>query len=116
MLTTMLSQEGQVAFNKVKGSSPVRSDIPLDSFDPVARKTYEDFANPATRVLSVERDSSNFWDDLCATFVTTSPTRTSFLDKRKAHNFDEVALDADVAEVTAAAGTSYLATKALFAP
>ncbi len=38
------SVEGQVAFNLKKGSIPARTDVPTDEFDPIAKRTMEDFS------------------------------------------------------------------------
>ncbi|WP_019613925.1 ABC transporter substrate-binding protein [Psychromonas ossibalaenae] len=41
---TLLSPKFQTEFNLAKGSIPVRNDIPMDSFDKCAQKSYADFA------------------------------------------------------------------------
>jgi glucose/mannose transport system substrate-binding protein len=58
-LTTVGSTAGQVAFNKLKGSSPIRTDVPLNQLDPEARATLTDLMNARYRMLVVNHDA---WD------------------------------------------------------
>lgn len=44
LLETIGSVEGQLAFNRIKGSIPVRTDVEPSEFDQVARQTMRDFA------------------------------------------------------------------------
>jgi glucose/mannose transport system substrate-binding protein len=50
LLGTMASPAGQVAFNRVKGSTPIRSDVPAGALDPVGEATLEDFKNARVRM------------------------------------------------------------------
>ena len=58
-LATVGSTAGQVAFNKLKGSSPIRTDVPLSQLDPEGRATLTDLMNARFRMLVVNRDA---WD------------------------------------------------------
>ena len=49
-LATVASPEGQVAFNAIKGSSPVRLDVEQSDLDPVAAGTLQDLADAALRM------------------------------------------------------------------
>jgi glucose/mannose transport system substrate-binding protein len=51
-LSTVGSVEGQTAFNKIKGSIPVRGDINPEDFDALGQKTFEDFQSNE-RVLAM---------------------------------------------------------------
>lgn len=62
----VLSQEGQVAFNSVKGSSPIRLDAPLQDFDPMAQQVIEDFKNAEIR-LALKWQGA--WDDAIGAFA-----------------------------------------------
>jgi glucose/mannose transport system substrate-binding protein len=54
------SIDGQVAFNKLKGSTPFRTDVPATSLDPVGAQTQEDFkAASAVRMLV---NAPSAWD------------------------------------------------------
>jgi len=52
LLDTFGSVEGQTAFNKIKGSIPVRGDINPEDFDPLGQKTFADFQSDE-RVLAM---------------------------------------------------------------
>jgi glucose/mannose transport system substrate-binding protein len=52
LLDTAGSVEGQTAFNKIKGSIPVRGDINPEDFDVLGQKTFEDFQSNE-RVLAM---------------------------------------------------------------
>jgi glucose/mannose transport system substrate-binding protein len=66
-LTTIASQDGQVQFSKLKGSSPMRLDIPLAKFgtDTVSASAYSDLVHATTRRLM---PSLNAWDDAFGQF------------------------------------------------
>lgn len=66
-LTTIGSTAGQVAFNKLKGSSPVRPDVPRDQLDSEGRITLDDLQNARFRTLVVGKDA---WDNAMLTFAT----------------------------------------------
>jgi glucose/mannose transport system substrate-binding protein len=51
-LRTVASPEGQVAFNRFKGSTPIRGDVPIEAFDPLARATLEDFHRARFRMAA----------------------------------------------------------------
>ncbi len=40
------SAEGQRVFNSAKGSTPARTDVPLQGFDPISQRTMKDYALP----------------------------------------------------------------------
>ena len=67
-LTTIGSVDGQVAFNSIKGSSPMRLDVPLAKFDPMAREVLESFKSARLR-LPVE--GKNVWDDAMAAYAVS---------------------------------------------
>jgi glucose/mannose transport system substrate-binding protein len=50
LLGTIASPSGQVAFNRFKGSTPVRTDVPTDALDPLGRATLEDFEKAHVRM------------------------------------------------------------------
>lgn len=64
---TIASKPGQVAFNTYKGSSPVRLDVPIDDFDPMARQVIDDFKNAEIRI---SLKWQNTWDDALGAFAT----------------------------------------------
>lgn len=49
-LTTIASNDGQVAFNTAKGSTPMRLDTPTKRFDVMGKAVAEDFRNAAARI------------------------------------------------------------------
>jgi glucose/mannose transport system substrate-binding protein len=66
-LTTIASPEGQVRFAKLKGSSPMRLDIPLDMFgtDTVSKSAYDDLVKASIRHLMPSLDA---WDNAFGQF------------------------------------------------
>jgi glucose/mannose transport system substrate-binding protein len=56
-LTVASSLAGQVAFNSIKGSSPIRPDVPMDTLDPVARATLADLQHAQIRMASPNIDA-----------------------------------------------------------
>ncbi|MFV8201563.1 hypothetical protein ACNQ1D_26510, partial [Enterobacter cloacae complex sp.6700005] len=38
----------QLGYNRIKGSIPVRRDVPVDELDPCAQQSFRLFANPST--------------------------------------------------------------------
>jgi glucose/mannose transport system substrate-binding protein len=67
-LTTIASVGGQVAFNRLKGSSPVRTDVPLAQFDSEARATLQDLQDANYRMAVVNYDA---WDNAFAAFAVS---------------------------------------------
>jgi glucose/mannose transport system substrate-binding protein len=65
-LETIASIDGQIAFNRLKGSTPVRRDIPKGQLDSVGRRTFEDFERASIRMLVRSRPS---WEDALAAFA-----------------------------------------------
>jgi len=65
-LLTIASPAGQVAFNKLKGSTPVRMDIDKDDLDSEGRATLEDFENASVKMRVV---GNNAWDEAMLTFA-----------------------------------------------
>jgi glucose/mannose transport system substrate-binding protein len=59
-LATVASAQGQVAFNTLKGSSPVRTDLNVGQLDPLARRTVNDLRTAKIRMLVHTREQ---WDD-----------------------------------------------------
>jgi glucose/mannose transport system substrate-binding protein len=67
-LRTVSSKEGQVAFNKIKGSSPMRLDVPTDAFDVVAQATIKTLADAQLRLLA---PANVLWDNALQDFAMT---------------------------------------------
>lgn len=67
-LSTIGSLEGQVAFNKLKGSTPVRPDVPRARLDSEGRATLDDFQNATYRMAVVNKDA---WDTAMLQFAMT---------------------------------------------
>jgi glucose/mannose transport system substrate-binding protein len=65
-LTTIASGAGQVAFNELKGSSPIRSDAGTGGLDAIARSTLEDLRAAQFRMRVRNRRA---WDDAFASFA-----------------------------------------------
>ncbi|MGC4093434.1 MAG: ABC transporter substrate-binding protein [Polyangiaceae bacterium] len=65
-LSTVGTVKGQVAFNKLKGSTPVRLDVPATDLDSEGRATLDDFANAKYRTFVVNQD---IWDAAMLTFA-----------------------------------------------
>lgn len=59
-LETVASIDGQVVFNKVKGSSPMRLDVPPSALDAVGRGTLSDLKSAHLRMLA---RFPSAWDD-----------------------------------------------------
>lgn len=66
-LSTVGSKEGQVAFNKIKGSSPIRLDVPLSELDSEGRKTLQALQDATYLTFALNR---GVWDDAWLTFAT----------------------------------------------
>jgi len=64
-LATTGSIAGQVGFSKLKGSSPIRTDVPLDQLDSEGRATLMDLTNARYRMLVVNYDA---WDNAFLAF------------------------------------------------
>jgi glucose/mannose transport system substrate-binding protein len=58
-LTSVASIEGQVAFNSIKGSSPMRLDVPSADLDEVGADTLNDLKNADVRMLV---QTGDVWD------------------------------------------------------
>jgi glucose/mannose transport system substrate-binding protein len=67
-LATIASTEGQIAFNKLKGSIPVRLDAPAGQLDVLGQAALHDFQNARIRMLVRGRQE---WDDAIADFAKT---------------------------------------------
>jgi glucose/mannose transport system substrate-binding protein len=67
-LATIGSREGQVAFNRLKGSTPVRTDIPRSELDSEGLKTFDDFVGAKFRTPIVNQDQ---WEVGLLEFATT---------------------------------------------
>jgi glucose/mannose transport system substrate-binding protein len=65
-LATVASPEGQVAFNRWKGSSPIRPDIPRDQLDEIGRQTLTDLEHARVRMLVHSRSA---WEEALAAFA-----------------------------------------------
>jgi glucose/mannose transport system substrate-binding protein len=67
-LATIGSLAGQVAFNTLKGSTPVRTDVARDQLDSEGRATLDDLQSAKYRTLVVAKD---VWDVAMLAFATT---------------------------------------------
>lgn len=65
-LSTVASPAGQIAFNVIKGSSPIRRDIPRSDLDPLGRATLDDLQDAKIRMLIPSRPG---WDDALQQFA-----------------------------------------------
>jgi glucose/mannose transport system substrate-binding protein len=65
-LLTVASPEGQVAFNRIKGSSPIRPDVPREELDSLGRETLSDLEHARIRMLVRSRP---IWEDSLAAFT-----------------------------------------------
>ncbi|MEO6599470.1 MAG: ABC transporter substrate-binding protein [Polyangiaceae bacterium] len=65
-LTTVASPAGQIAFNTIKGSSPIRRDIPSSALDTLGRATVADLQNAKIRMLIPSRPG---WDEALQQFA-----------------------------------------------
>ena len=65
-LRSVASKEGQVAFNRLKGSTPFRTDIPVSELDSEGRATFAEFKAATYKMLVVGKDA---WDTAWATFA-----------------------------------------------
>lgn len=65
-MRTVASEQGQLAFNGVKGSSPIRLDVDERELDSVARATLADLRSAKVRLLVRRRPE---WDSALATFA-----------------------------------------------
>ena len=64
-LATVASPAGQVAFNRIKGSSPIRPDVQRDDLDVLGRETLADLEHARIRMLVRSRP---IWEDALAAF------------------------------------------------
>jgi ABC-type glycerol-3-phosphate transport system substrate-binding protein len=64
-LTVVVSKEGQVAFNKYKGATPVRTDV-RDQLDPLGQTSMDALLN--AKVLSPSHANSD-WDTAIGQFA-----------------------------------------------
>jgi glucose/mannose transport system substrate-binding protein len=67
-LATVGSAQGQVAFNKLKGSTPIRPDVPRAQLDSEGRATLDAFQNADYRIAAVHKDE---WDVAMLDFAMT---------------------------------------------
>jgi glucose/mannose transport system substrate-binding protein len=65
-LETVASPAGQVAFNRIKGSSPIRPDVPREELDLLGRETLSDLEHARIRMLVRSRPS---WEEALASFT-----------------------------------------------
>ena len=65
-LETVGSTEGQIAFNRLKGSTPIRLDVASTELDPAGQATLEDLRNAKVRLLTRSRVT---WDAALAAFA-----------------------------------------------
>jgi glucose/mannose transport system substrate-binding protein len=65
---TVATKEAQVAFNRLKGSSPMRLDTSIEDLDAVGRATLEDLKNASLRMLA---PSNELWDEALEAFAAS---------------------------------------------
>ena len=73
-LAMAASPAGQVAFNSIKGSSPIRPDVPAEALDPVARAIFADLRHAEIRMPSPNIDAL---DDAFAKLVADHDTEAA---------------------------------------
>jgi len=83
-LEVVASVEGQIAFNTVKGSSPMRLDVPTTGLDEVAATTLEDLKKSDMRMLVQTTDA---WDTALGTYAADSNHDRAALAEAFAANF-----------------------------
>jgi glucose/mannose transport system substrate-binding protein len=84
-LSTVASEAGQLAFNKIKGSSPMRVDVDKTMLDAPGRAALEDLDKAEIRMLVPGRD---VWDTAFAQFALDRKTDVLFkvfVDNPPAH-------------------------------
>jgi glucose/mannose transport system substrate-binding protein len=74
-LTTVASREGQLRFNQLKGSSPIRKDIEKQDLDAVSRDTLEDLERAKVRMLVPSLPN---WDDALGAFAKDGDEESLF--------------------------------------
>ncbi len=67
-LSTVASIDGQIAFNTIKGSTPVRLDVPAKLLDPMGRQVLLDLEQAKLRSLVHNRDA---WDVALGEFAVS---------------------------------------------
>jgi glucose/mannose transport system substrate-binding protein len=65
-LATVASPEGQVAFNRLKGSSPIRPDVRRDKLDEIGRATLDDLEHARVRMMVRTRGE---WEEALSAFA-----------------------------------------------
>lgn len=65
-LVTIASGAAQAAFNRIKGSSPIRSDAPIEQLDAIGQATMRDLRDAKVRMLLRSGDG---WDDALGRFA-----------------------------------------------
>jgi glucose/mannose transport system substrate-binding protein len=65
-LATVASPEGQAAFNRWKGSSPIRPDVPREKLDQIGRETLSDLEHARVRMMVRTRPE---WEEALAAFA-----------------------------------------------
>lgn len=64
-LETVGSEEGQISFNRIKGSSPMRLDVDASQFDAIGQETIEALRDASIRMLT---PAWTDWDDAFAAY------------------------------------------------
>jgi glucose/mannose transport system substrate-binding protein len=65
-LETVASPAGQIAFNRIKGSSPIRPDVPRNELDQLGRETLAHLEHAKIRMLVRSRP---IWEEAVAAFT-----------------------------------------------
>ena len=79
-LETVASPAGQIAFNRIKGSSPIRADVPRDDLDQLGRETLDHLEHAKIRMLVRSRP---VWEEALTEFMrdhNRSKLLRAFLD------------------------------------
>ena len=66
LIATVASPEGQVAFNTLKGSSPIRGDVNRTAFDPLGQTTLRDLETARVRMVA---PNSPVYDEALVRFI-----------------------------------------------
>jgi glucose/mannose transport system substrate-binding protein len=67
-LETVGSEEGQISFNRIKGSSPMRLDVDATQFDAIGQETIESLRDASIRMLT---PAWTDWDNAFAAYGTS---------------------------------------------
>jgi len=93
-ISVFASKEGQVAFNTLKGSAPVRNDIALASFDTVEQQKIAQLQDPATTLLSLSDSPADWANETACLIPAFRPTAPPPSDHKAAETQATTQVDA----------------------